>query len=163
MGLSFNADEIFEIAEQIERNGAKFYRKAAKFIADAKAKNLFEQLAKMEDRHLKIFHGMREQLSQEQKAPTVWDPDGEAALYLEAMADGRVFDVSKDPCDMLTGKESAIDVLRMAIGIEKDSVVFYMGMKPLVPAELGTGKVEDIIKEEMRHIGVLNREMRKIV
>jgi len=36
-------------------------------------------------------------------------------------------------------------------------------MKPLVPAELGTGKVEDIIKEEMRHIGVLNREMRKIV
>ena len=26
MGIDFNADEVFEIAEQIERNGAKFYR-----------------------------------------------------------------------------------------------------------------------------------------
>lgn len=29
MSFNFNADEIFEMAEEIERNGAKFYRKAA--------------------------------------------------------------------------------------------------------------------------------------
>ena len=29
MGIDFNADEVFEIAEQIERNGAKFYRNVA--------------------------------------------------------------------------------------------------------------------------------------
>ncbi len=29
MPQRFNADEIFEIAEQIERNGAAFYRRAA--------------------------------------------------------------------------------------------------------------------------------------
>ena len=29
MGVTFNADEVFEMAEQIERNGAKFYRAAA--------------------------------------------------------------------------------------------------------------------------------------
>ena len=34
MSYDFNADEIFEIAEQIERNGAKFYRNAAESIAD---------------------------------------------------------------------------------------------------------------------------------
>jgi rubrerythrin len=28
--MNFNIDEVFEIAEQIERNGARFYRKAAK-------------------------------------------------------------------------------------------------------------------------------------
>ena len=32
MGLDFNADEVFEIAEQIERNGAEFYRTAAENI-----------------------------------------------------------------------------------------------------------------------------------
>ena len=30
MSVDFNADEIFEMAEQIERNGVKFYNKAAK-------------------------------------------------------------------------------------------------------------------------------------
>ena len=30
MGFTFDIDEIFEIAEGIERNGAKFYRQAAK-------------------------------------------------------------------------------------------------------------------------------------
>ena len=28
MGITFNADEIFAMAEEIERNGQKFYRKA---------------------------------------------------------------------------------------------------------------------------------------
>lgn len=29
MGYDFNAEEIFEMAVQIEKNGAAFYRKAA--------------------------------------------------------------------------------------------------------------------------------------
>ena len=33
MGWDFNADEIFEMAEQIERNGAKYYRNAAEFVS----------------------------------------------------------------------------------------------------------------------------------
>ncbi len=30
MAISFNLDEIFEMAEQIEKNGANFYREAAR-------------------------------------------------------------------------------------------------------------------------------------
>jgi len=33
MPIPFNADEVFEMAEQIERNGARFYRAAAEEIA----------------------------------------------------------------------------------------------------------------------------------
>ena len=33
MGYGFNADEIFEIAEQIERNGGAFYRRVAEMIS----------------------------------------------------------------------------------------------------------------------------------
>jgi len=32
MTVALNAIEVFEIAEQIERNGAKFYRKAAELF-----------------------------------------------------------------------------------------------------------------------------------
>ena len=45
MGIQFNADEIFEIAERIEQNGARFYRKAAGNTADDKSKKMLEQLA----------------------------------------------------------------------------------------------------------------------
>ena len=45
MSPVFNTDEIFEIAEQIERNGAKFYRRAAKSVArTVKAPRLWERL-----------------------------------------------------------------------------------------------------------------------
>ncbi len=36
MAISFNLDEIFEMAEQIEKNGASFYREAARKTGDKK-------------------------------------------------------------------------------------------------------------------------------
>ena len=34
MSFDFNADDIFEMAEQLERNGAKFYTDASENVAD---------------------------------------------------------------------------------------------------------------------------------
>ena len=34
MPITFNANEIFEMAEEMERNGARFYRKAAENASD---------------------------------------------------------------------------------------------------------------------------------
>ena len=38
MSITFNADEIFEMAEEIERNAAGFYRQAAKYTLNEKTK-----------------------------------------------------------------------------------------------------------------------------
>ena len=91
-----------------------------------------------------------------------FDPGGEAALYLRAMADGHIFDVNSDPSELLTGKEMLGDILHIAIGKEKDSVVFYTGMKEMVSERLGKGRIADIIKEEMKHIRVLSEELQKL-
>ena len=91
MGFDFNADDIFEMAEQIERNGAKFYRTAAEKVADSSAKELLLWLAGMEDEHEKTFALLRADLSKKEKAATVFDPEGESALYLRALADIEVF------------------------------------------------------------------------
>jgi rubrerythrin len=53
------------------------------------------------------------------------------------------------------------DILKAAIGAEKDSIVFYLGMKELVPAKLGKDKIDDIIKEEMSHIRLLSARLLK--
>ena len=65
MSITFNAFEIFEMAEQIERNGTKFYHKAAENIADQTVSQMLFDLADMELEHEKTFAHMRMQLSEE--------------------------------------------------------------------------------------------------
>jgi rubrerythrin len=157
MGMPFNADEIFEMAEQIERNGAKFYRAAAgKFSA---LKQTLLDLAAMEDEHLETFKAMRAELSTAEQQPLVFDPDGEAQMYLSVMADGHVFIVQDDPAELLAGKDKAEDVLKLAIGMEKDSIAFYVGLKEGVSRKAGKDKIDTIIREEMSHITILNKKL----
>ena len=153
MSYAFNADEIFEVAEQIERNGAKFYRTAAANVANAYKKRLLIHLAEMEDEHEKTFKTLRAELSENEKMMTTFDPEGEAEYYLRALADTRVFYEKK--IDTTSLKE----VLKTAITAEKDSIVFYLGMKDVVPVNLGKQKLDGIIKEEMGHIRLLSREL----
>jgi rubrerythrin len=161
MGTPFNADEVFEMAEQIERNGAKFYRAAAKKFPSLR-KTLLD-LAVMEDDHEKTFAAMRAELSAGEQEPPVFDPDGEAQMYLRVMADGRVFDVKTDPAEQLAGKDTVEEVLKMAIGLEKDSIAFYVGLKEGVSRKAGKDKVETIIKEEFGHIAALNEKLTALV
>ena len=67
MSHAFSADEILEMAEKIERNGASFYRGSADSIEDEDARKFLLQLARMEDNHLKTFSNMRAQLSSKEK------------------------------------------------------------------------------------------------
>ena len=159
MSFEFNADEILEMAEHIERNGARFYRKAAELVEDAAIRKLFEDLAVWEDGHERVFATIRADLAAQEREPKVFDPEHETSMYLRAMADGHVFDARVDPTDTLTGRESAEDILRMAIGQEKDSIVFYTGLKEMISQTAGRERIEAIIKEEMGHIGFLNREI----
>ena len=157
MAITFNAFEIFEMAEQIERNGIKFYRKAAKGISAQDARQMLLDLAEMEAEHEKVFAGMRKELQDQDRQTMVFDPEDEMALYLQAMANGHVFDLRKDPAEQLTGAETIGDIVKLAIEAEKDSIVFYLGIKDFVPVRAGKDKVDAIIKEEMGHITLLNR------
>ena len=157
MSITFNADEVFEMAEQIERNGAKFYRAAAEKFSSVK--QMLLDLASMEDEHEKTFKDMRAQLSGREQEPMAFDPDNEAQMYLQVVADGRVFDTKDDPAEQLKGKDKPEDVLRTAINMEKESIAFYAGLKECVPPRAGRDKVEGIIREEFGHIATLSEKL----
>jgi len=159
MSMAFNADEIFEMAEQIERNGARFYREVAARAPDRKMKEMFLNLASMEDGHLRTFQEMRQGLSDQEKGGTTFDPDNEAALYLQAMADTKGFEGMKSPTQKLTGKESMEELFEIAIEAEKNSVLFYVGLKGMVASQAGRDKVENIIREEVGHAAQLRRQL----
>ena len=163
MNIRFNVDEIFEMAEEIERNGAKFYRKAAKNTSDDKIKTMLLGLAAMEDGHELTFITMRKELSADDKEPTVYDPDNQAALYLQMMADSYGGEGKKSPTEELTGNESIKEILNIALNSEKDSVVFYMNMRGFIKSQEGKDEIKTIIDEEISHINLLNEKLGKLV
>ncbi|MHC4436648.1 MAG: ferritin family protein [Planctomycetota bacterium] len=159
MVVNLNASEIFEIAVQIERNGAKFYRAAAELFDDSRVHNLFLQLVDWETSHEQVFADMRNELVAQGPELSAFETESDVIFDAQSMAALAVFGNSMGPSAELTGKESITDILKGAIEKEKDSIIFYTGLKDFVPAGTGRDKIADIIKEEMRHIIILRQSM----
>lgn len=159
MSTTFNAFEIFEMAEQIERNGIRFYRKAAANFKDSDACNTLLELADWEKEHAATFAAMKKDFSQQQGRHIDFDPEDKAVLYLRVIADGHVFNIKGDLSKQLTGEESLEDIYKIALTLEKDSIVFFLALKDMVSPDAGKDKVEDIIKEEVRHTAILNQKL----
>jgi rubrerythrin len=153
MSFDFTAADVMEIAIEIEKNGAEFYRKSAENVSDSESKKLLLDLAAMENEHEKMFVEMKKSLSELEKTSTVFDPNDESGQYLRALADIRVF------YEMDRPGESLKEIFKSAINAEKDSIVFYLGIKDMVPEKYGKGRIDDIIKEEMRHISILSKQL----
>ena len=163
MSYRLNADEVFEMAEQMERNAALFYGRAAELTAGAATKQALLGLADMEREHERTFASIRASLVKpEEREPQVFDPAGENLDYLLAWADRSVFKVDDDPLAALGGDYSPTAVFTAAIGKEKDSVVFYEGIGPYLADKRDVGRVHAIIQEEIGHIALLARLRREL-
>ena len=158
MTIKYSIKEIMEMAEEIERNGAKFYKKAASLIKAPKTSKLLSDLAAMELDHEKTFSQMEQQILKQHPEEIPYDPDSQAQAYINAIADGNVFDIAADPSELLTPSESPQDILSLALDLEKNSIVFYTGIKQLVTKDMQK-KVDDIIAQEMTHISFLSDEL----
>lgn len=156
MATEFNANEVFEMAKQIEINGAAFYREAADAVDTEDYKNFLIELAEMEDDHEQTFENMQKELTGGEQTLLVFDPEDQNALYLKALADTRVFFKKDKP-----GRDMK-QILKSAIQTEKDSIVFYLGMKEMVPEKYGKSRINDIIKEEMRHLKLLSGKLKTV-
>ena len=162
MSFTFDVDEIFEMAEGIERNGAKFYRQAAQNCSDKKTQRMLLDMAAMENEHLATFTQMREKFNEQENGTVVFDPDDISALYLQTMADAHGWEGRITPIKELTGDETVKDILEIALNAEKESVVFYFGLKGLVPSDTAKKKVEEIIIEEISHITTLLNKLKSL-
>ncbi len=159
MAVELNAFDVFEIAEKIERNGAKFYLKAAELFDDFNIRSLFQELAGWELRHEQVFANMRKQLSELSSELRTFRPEDDLLLDAQAMAGLAVFGIKSDSSEEFSGKQSKSDIIKIAIEKEKDSIVYYTGLKDFVPDRAGKDKIDDIIKEEMHHVRILKQSL----
>jgi rubrerythrin len=122
-------------------------------VADPASKKMLIQLAQMEEDHEKTYKQLRAGLKDDDKTATVFDPENEGVQYLRALADTRVFFQVK--ADL----KSMQEIWKTAIQAEKDSIVFYLGMKEVVPKGFGEKRIDEIIREEMAHITLLSKQL----
>jgi rubrerythrin len=48
------------------------------------------------------------------------------------------------------------------VGLEKDSILFYLGFKDMIPQQSGKDRIGEIIKEERRHVFQLSNLLEKL-
>jgi len=157
--ITFSGSELINIAIGIERRGIAFYDTMAKSTENAAARDIFQYLADMERMHIHIFQGMLGEADKYQVPETY---AGEYAAYLQALVDSAVFTDDAITSEMATRASSDIEAMELAIGAEKDSILFYYEMREILPqpAQLTVTK---IIAEEKSHLKELSELKKKLL
>ena len=151
MGNIFSASEIVEIGIQIERNGKDFYEAVAKLAKDSKAIEVFSFLAREEDRHIQSFTNILSQIKKYEPSEAY---PGEYFTYLKALSDGYVFTKENKGQEAAENIKTELEAVELGIGFEKDSILFYHGMKRVV-LEPQQKIIDRLIEEEQGHLRTL--------
>jgi len=158
----FNADEVFQIAIDIEENGRRFYEKAMDLSGNPEVKEVFASLAQDEVEHLGRFMELKAQLPKTTTGDTVWDPEHEMNQYLRMMADMHVFRSDLEVEGELSRVKGTEDVLRLGIRFEKDSIIFFLTMQDATEGKKGREYIGQLVCEEKDHLRKLSLELRRL-
>ena len=149
------AASLFDLAVRLEHAGAGFYLAASNQIADPEAAKALRDLASKELEHEEHFSELKLKYREMTKAPVEEETKRFISRYVSAVRDLRVFDFDHHLSKTLSGKEKTSDVIRLAIGLEKDSIVFYSGLQNFIENHDLKALLETIIREEFEHLSDL--------
>lgn len=149
--MPFSGSEAVELGIQIEINGRDFYSQMFEKSKNSKAKEIFRYLAGEEEKHIFDFKKILDSVHQYQ--PKESYPQ-EYFAYLRAIADGCVFTQKNKGKEIAGTMTSDIQAIDFGMGAEKDSILFYQGMKKIVP-EGDEGLLDELIKQEQQHLSKL--------
>jgi len=145
----FTAAEAVNMALRIEQTGEAFYTNVARKVGDPQVKAVLEDLAVQEQRHYNAFMKLSGYVSEPPShSQQEWD---EYAQYLQVAVDNAIF---AGPDKALALAESIADpreALRMALGFEKDTLLFYYDLREMM-READRPVVNEIIREEKAHV-----------
>ena len=148
MGNVFSAGEIVEMGIQIEKNGRDFYNGVAEKSTQDRTAKIFKFLAREEEKHITAFQNILEKVEKYEPPESY---SGEYFAYMNALAGEHIFtqkDKGKQESAKILDDKQAID---LGIKFEQDSIVFYEGMKKVVP-EYGQKIIDELIGQEQSHL-----------
>ncbi|HHW43383.1 MAG TPA: ferritin family protein [Desulfotomaculum sp.] len=154
----FRAREIVEFARQIEQKGQQFYQAMAGKAVNDRVKEIMLSLAAEEKEHEAIFTRMLTGL-EDYNPPETYP--GEYEEYVRALVEGHMFNREPSPEVLACRAGGPGEALDMAIGFEKDSLIFFYELRQLVP-EAERSTVDKLIREEQKHVRRLALQRREL-
>lgn len=148
MANVFSGSEIVGFGIEIEKNGRDFYNALADRAKEAKAKDVFKLLEREEEGHIAVFRKILESVKEYEPPETY---AGEYSAYMTMLAGEYVFtlpDKGKYAAKKIKNDKEAVD---LGIKFEKESIVFYEGMKKAVPEDQAV-IVEKLVEQENTHL-----------
>jgi rubrerythrin len=159
MARELTAFEVLKIAEAMERNAARFYRKAAGMYDDPALSKLFSELAQWEKRHVQVFADMKEQFPEQAWEQGSSDPERVDVSRLDAPP--LVFDEHSDPAKELSGKETRTEVFHVALKKERYTIGYYTSLTEFALGPENIEVIKSILEEERRHVRILVQSLRQ--
>lgn len=160
--IYFSGKELLEIALRIEENGWAFYNEARKGASKEGVRDLFEYLASQELEHIEAFKDLYKLLKEEKEEGFYNLTLGEdISMYLKALASSRVFTDPRKGMEIARSVKDDREAIDIAIGFEKDSLLFYYEMVDLT-AEREKEVVQKLIAQEKGHLMKL-KELEKVL
>jgi rubrerythrin len=151
----YSIGEVLEQAIQTEKLGYELYiEMARRFEKDEQLKKLFETLAAKEHEHEKTFVSMKDTVGTGKVEN--WE---EASRYLRAIVESEFFLGKNKSLPSLDHLKNIDDAVKYAIGFEKETLLYYLGLRDLVKEK---DMVNRLIKEEKSHLVWLGDYRKKI-
>jgi rubrerythrin len=148
MQNKFSGEEIVELGVLIEENGHAFYRGLAAKAKSPKARDAFGYLAEQEEAHIRTFAQILEKFKRNKPAEMLSD---DYYAYMHSLADTYVFTRKDEGVRLAQEISSEAEAIDLGIGFEKDSILFYDGMKQVVePSERQV--INELIAQEKKHL-----------
>lgn len=148
MGNIFKGHEVAALGIAIENNGRDFYKACAERSKNPEIRKSFIYLAGEEEKHISVFEKILNSVHP-YTPPAAFSE--EYFAYLNALARDYVFtraNTGKDAAKTLSTDKEAI---AFAIGVEKDSILFYEGMKKFIP-QGDIPLLNELIAQEQQHL-----------
>ncbi len=147
MSYLLDVREILEFAVYIEQNGYEFYVGAMKKFGEPRITELFQYLADEEFKHEEFFKKLLEQSGGIQGESR--DPEYQA--YMREFCKAHSLADREVTAARLAKASGLEEVLDMAMGFEKDSIIFFSELQGIY-AKGKSAAVDKIIQEEMGHL-----------
>ncbi|RME38428.1 MAG: hypothetical protein D6793_02740 [Thermoflexia bacterium] len=145
----FTSAEAINMALRIEQNGEAFYKGLAEKFPEPGVKAVLEDLAVQEQRHYQAFLKLSGYVMEPpSRSLQEWE---EYTQYLQAAVDNALFAGPDKALALAQSIASAKEALQMALGFEKDTLLFYYDLRELM-READRAVVDEIIREEKAHV-----------
>lgn len=161
---NFSLLEAVEVALMMEEEGIRFYTLAEQKTGDAEMKKLFVFLREKEHQHIETFRRLYSDLAEREGNPDaeLWLLDAEVSSYFRAYVEATVFPAKGSAEAAIAGLHGIVDILGLALRVEKDSILFYHELLSHAPWPEAKELLEKVIAEERRHLVFIQDKLRSL-